>query len=143
MKKLLFALILSLFFITPVFADGPILPDAIMDDMLEIIANQGDYLHISTDGTVANTLGSVALTEGVAGADYSLGDGATDGRSLTVTTQDIVASGTGTADTWILYDSVGTVVLAYGALTNKSITAGQTYNYPEIAVATIRDATTP
>jgi hypothetical protein len=143
MKKLFLTLILTFAFIVPAFADGPVLPDAIKDSMLELLADSGDELHISTDGTVANSLGSVALTEGVAGADYDLGDGASDGRSLTVTTQDIVADGNGTADTWILYDSVGAVVLAYGPITSKVIATGQTYNFPATVIATIRDATIP
>ena len=143
MKRTLLAILLTLALAIPAFADGPVLPDDIKDDMLEIIADACDELHISTDNTVGNSLGSVTLTEGVAGADYSLDNGATDGRELNVAAQEITADGAGTADTWVLYDTDTTTVYTYGTMTSKSITSGDIYDFPATAVGTIRDASTP
>ena len=143
-KKLFLTLILVLMLAVPVvpaFADGPVLVDAYKDTMLEVVADICETLYISTDNTIANNAGSVTLTEGIAGADYVIADGVTDGRELNVTVQTIPCDDSVTVDTWILTN--GAVVVAYGPLTSKAVTSGQNYNFPETPVFTLRDATTP
>jgi hypothetical protein len=118
MKKL-FVLVLCLFIIPSLaFADGPYLVDAAKDAALAYVADACETFFVGTDGTYANRLGSVAVTVGAGNGDYTIQDGATEGRSLSILTQSITASGNGTADTWGLYDADTTTVMAYGNLTS-------------------------
>jgi hypothetical protein len=79
--------------------------DANMDAMLANIANNADMLHVCSGqpanyaGIAAVLLAEVALTVGAGNGDYTLADGDTNGRKLTIAAQsalDISTSGTAT-----------------------------------------------
>ena len=130
MKKLFLALIFTFTFVIPALADGPWIDDDSLDAALSDIANNGDYLFVGTDGTWANRLGSVATTPGDGNGDYTIGNGAIEGRSLSIAAQTITATGTGTADTWGIYDNDNAEVKAYGNLSaSVSMVSGNVYDF--------------
>jgi len=139
MKKIftLFLLMIALLCSPLAHADGPVVVDAIYD--LAIAGfESADRIFVGTDGTYANRLGEVTID----GDDLSAVDGSVDGRALRVATQEITASGNGTADTMGIYDVDTTTVLAYWPITSKVLASGQTYSFAQIDPITIRDVTT-
>ncbi len=141
MKKI-WILLFTLCFAVPTYADGPILIDDVKDAALEYVADDCDTFFVGTDGTYANRLGSVAITPGAGNGDLTIQDGETEGRSLTILEQSITASGTGTADTWGLYDTDTATVMAYGNLTTEvEMDASAVYSFATLNHAiTINDA---
>lgn len=83
-----------------------------------------------TDGTLASvTLASVALTAGNGNGDYTIADGTTSGRKITVTQQaDVSITATGDATHVVL--SVGGVVKAVTTCTTQTLTSGGTVTVP-------------
>lgn len=135
MKKI--SILFLLLFATTVYADGPVVVDAIYD--LAIAGfESADRVFVGTDGTYANKLGEVTIDA----ADVSAVNGTVDGRALQIETQEITASGSGTADTMGIYDVDTTTVLAYWPITSKVLTSGQTYSFGAVIPITIRDVTT-
>ena len=118
--------------------------DNALDAGLDYIADNGTHLHVVSDGSdpanVTNTLGNVALTTGDGNGDFTIGNGDTSGRKLTLASQSITASGTGTATRWVIWDNSNSVVLACDTITSKSLTNGSTYEFPEFDVCELRDA---
>lgn len=76
-----------------------------------------------TEATTTYTLGNVTLTAGDGNGDYTVAEGDTNGRKVTVLAQTIAsASGTGTANHVALTD--GTSLLYVTTMTAQSITSG-------------------
>jgi hypothetical protein len=121
MKRLFVLALCFMVFASLAFADGPILIDDAKDAALEAVADVCETFFVGTDGTYANRLGSVAVTVGAGNGDYTIQNGETEGRSLTILEQSITASGDGTADTWGLYDTDTETVMAYGNLTSSVV----------------------
>lgn len=89
-----------------------------------------------TEATSTNTLGNVTLTAGDGNGDYTIAEGDTNGRKVTVAQQTIAsASGTGTADHVALTDGVD--LLYVTSCTSQSITSGNevTVNAFDIEIA--------
>lgn len=110
--------------------------DANMDAMLANIANNADMLHVCSGqpanyaGIAAVLLAEVALTVGAGNGDYTLADGDTSGRKLTVAAQagvSITASGTATH----IALSDGSATLYYvTTCTSQALTSGGTVDVP-------------
>lgn len=110
--------------------------DANMDAMLANIADNCDELHVCSSqpanfaAIAAAELASVALTLGAGNGDYTLADGDTNGRKLTVAAQSgmsITASGTATH----IALSNGTDTLYYvTTCTSQALTSGGTVDCP-------------
>ncbi len=80
-------------------------------------------------GIAAVSLGSVAMTAGTGGGDYTIGNGDTSGRKMTVLTQTIAsASASGTATHVCGTD--GTTLLWVATCTSQSITSGNPISVP-------------
>lgn len=76
-----------------------------------------------TQATSTYTLGNVTLTAGVGNGDYTVADGDTSGRKITVLAQTIAsASGTGSGTHIALCD--GTRLLYVTTMTSQPITTG-------------------
>lgn len=82
---------------------GKATPDAVLDQMLDYIADNADVLHVCTTepanyaGIAAVELANVALTVGDGNGDYTVANGDSSGRKLTIAQQadiDIDTSGT-------------------------------------------------
>jgi len=83
---------------------GKAAPDIVLDVMLDYIADNADVLHVCSGepanyaGIAAVDLANVALTVGDGNGDYTIADGDTSGRKLTISQQtDISVSTSGTA----------------------------------------------
>lgn len=109
--------------------------DGNMDAMLANIA-QSDMLHVCSGqpanyaGIAAVMLAEVALTAGAGNGDYTLADGDTNGRKLTVAAQSAVSITTsGTATHIALSD--GSATLYYvTTCTSQALTSGGTVDIP-------------
>ena len=84
---------------------GKATPDAVLDVMLDYIADNADAIHVCSDepanyaGISAVELATTALTVGDGNGDYTVGDGDASGRKLAIAQQadiDIDTSGTAT-----------------------------------------------
>lgn len=109
--------------------------DGNMDAMLANIA-QSDMLHVCSGqpanyaGIAAVQLASVALTAGAGNGDYTLANGDTSGRKLTVAAQTAVSiTASGTATHIALSD--GSATLYYvTTCTSQALTSGGTVDVP-------------
>ena len=109
--------------------------DANMDAMLANIA-QSDMLHVCSGqpanfaGIAAVMLAEVALTAGAGNGDYTLANGDTSGRKLTVAAQSAVSiTNSGTATHIALSD--GSATLYYvTTCTSQALTSGGTVDVP-------------
>ena len=92
-----------------------------------------------TNYTQANTTYKLSETGALSGADFTLADGATDGRKVTVAAKSSLAvssNGTITHAAWV----TGSVLLAVTKLTtSRAVTTADTVNMPAHFVA-VRDA---
>lgn len=137
MKKLMF-----LFLLIPSIAfAGAYVTDSAYDAALDYVAT-ATRLDITSDtstpANLDNTLGNVTVTAGDGNGDFTIADGDTSGRKLTVGAQEITATGNGTAKHWVL--SLSGTILATGTVTDKTITSGSTYEFPATNVYEVRDA---
>jgi hypothetical protein len=110
------------------------LDDSVFDAALAV-ADNATTMHVTSSqpanhaGIAAVSLGSVALTAGAGNGDYTLGNGDTNGRKLTVATQSISsASASGTATHVCGTD--GTTLLWVATCTSQSITSGNPISVP-------------
>lgn len=141
MKKLAIIILLIAIIIPSTAFAGAFVADAAYDAALNHVAT-ATRLDITSDtstpANLDNTLGNVTLTAGDGNGDFTIANGDTSGRKLTVSLQSITASGTGTAKHWVL--SVSGTILATGTVTDKSISSGSTYEFPATNVYEVRDA---
>lgn len=109
--------------------------DAALDAYLAYIADLGDKLIICstapttfTEANVTYNLGAVTLTEGGGNGDYTIGNGDTNGRKLTVAQQTgISVTASATATHIAIVDSVGSVLLVVTSLSSsQAVTSGNT-----------------
>lgn len=110
--------------------------DAVMDAALDYIADNADLLHVCTTqpadyaGIAAVELASVALTAGDGNGDYTIANGDTSGRKLTVAQQaSISVTATGTAQHIALSNGSDTLIYVT-TCTGQSLTSGNTVTVP-------------
>lgn len=111
-----------------------LIPDAKLDEMLALIADQCTRVTICstqpTTYTEANTtyaLADVTVTAGAGNGDFTIGNGDTNGRKLTLLQQTgVTVDSNGTAQHIALLDVAGTELLAVTTCTSQSVTAGNT-----------------
>lgn len=109
--------------------------DAILDAALQA-ADDGNILTVCsqqptnrTEAVTTYALADVALTAGDGNGDWTIGNGDTNGRKLTLAQQadiDIDASGTATHVAWC----DGTDLLGVTTCTSQALTAGGTVTVP-------------
>lgn len=107
------------------------LADAVLDAALEFIADNGDRLDVCSqqpttyaEATSTYTLGNTTLTVGAGNGDYTLGDGDTSGRKLTVAQQTgFNFSGTGTATHVAITNGTDTLY-AVTTITSQAVASG-------------------
>lgn len=109
-------------------------PDAILDASLDAIA-LSTILHICSGqpanyaGIAAVSLGSVVLTAGNGNGDFTIANGDTSGRKLTVAAQSGVSvTATGTANHFALASTGDTTLRYVTTCTSQSVTSGNTAN---------------
>lgn len=91
-------------------------------------------------GIAAVSLGSVALTAGLAGGDFSAAaDGDTSGRKTTLSAQTIASASASGNATHICLDD-GTTLLHVTTCTSQAVTSGNQINVPAFSV-TFADVT--
>lgn len=111
-------------------------PDAVIDDMLALFA-EADTLYVCSTqptnfaGIAAVALADVAVTPGVGNGDFTVSNGDTSGRKLTVAAQNSVeVDATGTAGHIVLADAANSTLLHVTTCTSQSLTDGNTVNIP-------------
>jgi len=123
-----------------------LLPDATIDSFLDIIADGATRVDVCStqpttyaEATSTYTLGNTTLTSGGGGGDWTIGNGDTSGRKLTLAQQTgISASGTGTAAHIAFTDGVSTLY-AVATCTSQSVTSGNTITINSFDVLEIND----
>jgi hypothetical protein len=107
-------------------------PDAVLDASLESIA-ESDRLFLCSDqpanyaGIAAVALADVALTPGDGNGDFTIGNGDTSGRKLTVAAQsDFEVDTTGDADHIVLADVANTTLKYVTTCAEQTVTDGNT-----------------
>jgi hypothetical protein len=114
---------------------GKLIPDAVLDSMLDVIANGVDRIDICKDtpvdystATTAGThsLGSIAVTAGDGNGDWTIANGDTNGRKLTLAQQTGVSiTNSGTASH--IAGTDGSSVFYFATTcTGQSVTSGNT-----------------
>lgn len=111
-----------------------LIPDAKLDEMLGTIADQCTRVTICstqpttyTEANATYALADVTVTAGAGNGDFTIGNGDTNGRKLTLLQQTGVTVDTsGTAAHIALLDVAGTELLAVTTCTSQSVTSGNT-----------------
>lgn len=109
-------------------------PDAVLDTALDDIA-LSTILHICSGqpanyaGIAAVSLGSVVLTAGDGNGDFTIANGDTSGRKLTVAAQTTVSITASDTATHLALASTGDTTLRYvTTITSQAVTSGNTAN---------------
>lgn len=114
---------------------GKLIPDAILDGMLDTIADNVDRIDICADtpvdystATTAGTysLGNVAVTVSDGGGDWTIGNGDTSGRKLTLAQQTGVSIGNSGTATHIAGTDGTSVFYFATTCTSQAVTSGNT-----------------
>jgi len=142
MKKWIMILLICLMSATA-FA-GPVVPDAVMDVMLQYIEDNATRLHIMSAAPDAATgytdvtasLGVVTIDSG----DFTIAAGSTSGRKTTISAQTITATGNGTVTHWALMNAAGDTCYDSGTVTSKVVTNASVYEFESVDLTEIRDA---
>ena len=117
-----------------------IVPDTSIDTMLTSV--RGTTVHVCS-AEPANYAGiaAVELASGTfTGGDYSLGNGAVDGRTQTLAGQaDLNITGNGDANSYVVSDGASTLLLAADISNPQTLTSGGTVSVASL-LHTIRDA---
>ena len=118
-----------------------IVPDSSIDTMLTSV--RGTTVHVCS-AQPANYAGiaAVELASGTfTGGDYSLGNGAVDGRTQTLAGQaDLNIDADGTANSYVVSDGASTMFLAADISNPQVLSTGGTVSVAAL-LHTIRDAT--
>lgn len=110
-----------------------LVPDAILDGMLAVIADSVDRIDICStqpttyaEATSTYSLGDVAVTAGAGNGDWTLGNGDTNGRKLTLGQQTgVTIDSSGTAQH--IAGTDGSSVLSFvTTCTSQAVTSGNT-----------------
>ena len=121
---------------------GKFVSDASMDALLDEIATC-TRLDVTSDSAtptnLTNTLADVTITAGDGGGDFTVADGAVDGRKLTITQQaDILIDVSGTAKHIVL--SLGGTVIYTTTCTDQALVANASNTVTVPAIThTVRD----
>jgi hypothetical protein len=115
---------------------GKVVFDAVLDAALKDIADNANKLFICsaepanyTEASSTYLLASVDLTTGDGNGDYTIANGDTSGRKLTVAAQSgITVTNTGTATHIALCDSVNSAVKVVTTCNSQVVTSGNTIN---------------
>ena len=120
--------------------------NAVLDAALNHVADNGSVMHVCsqepTDYTQASStynLADVALTVGDGNGDYTIADGDSGGRKLTIAEQSSVTVDTTGTATHIAICS-GSALLLVTTCTSQAITSGNTVTIPSFT-ETIADPT--
>lgn len=113
---------------------GKWINDTSLDASLNHTADNGSQLDVTSDSStptdLSNSLASTSLTTGTSGSDYSISNGDTSGRKLTIAQQsDITISASGTARHIVISDGAGTLYLVT-TCTEQSLTSGKLVTVP-------------
>lgn len=108
-------------------------PDSTLDGMLDTIANDGLRVHICstqpttyTEAVTTYNLATVTTTAGDGGGDWTIANGDTSGRKLTLAQQTGVSISTsGTAQHIAVTDATDTLYLVT-TCTSQAVTSGNT-----------------
>lgn len=108
-------------------------PDTTLDAMLDVIADNVDRIDICstqptnyTEATSTYSLGNTTVTAGTAGADWSIANGDTSGRKLTLAEQTGVSIGSN-GDAQHIAGTNGTDTLYFvTTCTLQTVTSGNT-----------------
>jgi hypothetical protein len=144
MKKLFLSIVLAVLLIPAMVSAGVDIPDAVKDAMLAVISGSattvwycsGDPVNYA--GIAAVNLGSKTIT----GANFSVGNGDTSGRKLTLgALTDVTATATGNITYVVVTD--GSAIKAKTTHTSQGVISGQIFDSPAVDLLEILDATTP
>jgi hypothetical protein len=121
------------------------IPDAVLQLNLENIAEFGNQIHLVSQepgeysSLATYGLGSASLTTGVSGGDYTIGDGDTSGRKLTLNSIAIIGSHPGTADHVAIVYSGGSLLKAITTISAFSVASGTSYTLSTFDILEVRD----
>ncbi|GIK42453.1 MAG: hypothetical protein BroJett011_62860 [Chloroflexota bacterium] len=110
--------------------------DSMMDAALAYVADNGDRLDVCSGqpanyaGIAAVTLATVALTAGAGNGDYTLANGDTNGRKLTVAAQSGLSVTASDTATHIAISDGSATLLYVTTCTSQALTSGNTVNVP-------------
>lgn len=119
-----------------------IIPDAQLDVALNDIKNNANILHLCSAqpanyaGIAAVSLGSVALTS----SDFTVGDGDTSGRKITVAEKSVSITATDTVNHIVVADSTNSLIKGITTCPGASVTSGETKIVAAFDLWEIRDA---
>ena len=107
-------------------------PDATIDTLLDKVAT-ATRMDVTSDSStpanLTNSLADVTLTAGDGNGDFTIANGDTSGRKLTIAQQaDVDIDTTGTARHIVL--SLSGTILAVTTCTEQSLTSGGTVTFP-------------
>lgn len=114
---------------------GKLIPDAVLNSMLAVIANGVDLVNICkdtpTDYSTATTNGThsladIAVTAGDGNGDWTIGNGDTNGRKLTLAQQTGVTIDTSGTATHIAMSDGSSVFYGATTCTSQAVTSGNT-----------------
>jgi len=119
--------------------------DTVLDGSL-LVADNATTMHATSAepanhaGIAAVSLADIAMTAGNGNGDYTIANGDTSGRKLTVLAQSgVVIDNTGTATHVVGTD--GTTLLWCTTCTSQALTAAGTVDFPAFDVMEINDPT--
>lgn len=121
------------------------IPDAVIDKGLEDIAKNGTRLYLcSAEPSLYSSLASfglgfASLTTGISGGDFTVADGDSSGRKLTVAQKIVTASKTDTCNHVAIADSVNELLKAVTTVTGFSTASGEDVTIKAFDVWEIRD----
>lgn len=123
-----------------------LLPDATIDAFLDYIADNADRVDVCSTGpttytqaTSTYTLGNTTLTLGDGNGDWTITNGDTSGRKITLAQQTgITATGTGSAQ-HIAFTNGTDTLIAVATCTSQSVTSGNTITINSFDVLEIAD----
>ena len=109
-------------------------PDTTLDNMLDAIADNCTRVTICstqpttfTEGNATYALADVTVTAGAGAGDFTIANGDTSGRKLTLLQQTgVTVDTTGTAQHIALLDVTNSALLAVTTCTSQSVTSGNT-----------------
>jgi hypothetical protein len=112
--------------------------DDVLDALLAAIADNCKRITVCstqpttyTEGNSTNKLADVDTTEGAGNGDFTLANGDTNGRKLTIAQQaDVPVDTSGTAQHVALLDVDNSKLLAVMTCTSQALTAGNTVTIP-------------
>jgi hypothetical protein len=118
-----------------------IIPDAVMDAALNDIKNNATRMHICvgqpTDYADVTTRSKGYAT--MASGDYTVADGDTSGRKITVASKSVTPSGDGTVDHVALIDVSNSAIKAIDTIPSKAVTNGVAVTIAAFDLWEIRD----